>query len=312
MIGIEFSVIVCTYNRSEILPQCLKSLTEQKFPRDRFEIVVVDNNSKDNTKGVVESFVKSSPITIKYVFEPKQGLSHARNRGVSESSGEVVAFIDDDSIVSPEWLKNVAEAFKIITPQPLCVGGKISLLWKVQKPLWFHDSKGGFLGELDYGSDIIPLKYPKTPYGGNMAFKKEFLIGIGGFDITLGRQGGLLLSNEEIDIFKKMFERGCYNVVYHPKAVIEHLVLDEKIQKVWFYRRHYWQGRSEVLMSNNLSRGKALQDIFRNLKEIFYNIIRVSVAILFLKPKSRSFLHTCTIFERFGKVVQLSMGLVKR
>lgn len=100
---IKISVVVCTFNRADILPLALQSLCEQTPHHDQTEIIVVDNNSPDNTRQVVDEFIEKYP-NIRYCFEPIQGLSHARNRGWREARGEYVGYLDDDAKAPPEWL----------------------------------------------------------------------------------------------------------------------------------------------------------------------------------------------------------------
>src|SRR5208337_117373 len=120
----DLSVIICTYNRSGHLGNVLKSLSNQEFPHElQWEILVIDNNSSDNTFEVAGEFRSTSRVPVRYVKEEKQGLSHARNRGVVESKGKYVAFTDDDAITDCEWVNALYEAFQKYGCD--CVGGKI-------------------------------------------------------------------------------------------------------------------------------------------------------------------------------------------
>src|SRR3989344_835324 len=101
----HISVIICTYNGEKTILKCLESLNKQIFPKNKVEIIVIDNNSSDNTKGIVFNFIKKSKFKIRYIFEPELGLSKARNRGIKEAKGNIVAFIDDDILLANNWLK---------------------------------------------------------------------------------------------------------------------------------------------------------------------------------------------------------------
>src|SRR5208283_4457645 len=104
----RISVILCTYNRASILISALESIVAQTLPESvEWEVLVVDNNSCDQTREVVEDFCRRYPRRFRYVFEPNQGLSHARNSGIREALGEVLAFMDDDVTVEPGWLDNL-------------------------------------------------------------------------------------------------------------------------------------------------------------------------------------------------------------
>ncbi len=129
----DISVIICTFNRSSHLRNVLKSLSEQVVDEKLiWEIVVVDNNSKDDTFEVIKSFHNSSYIPVRYVKEQKQGLSHARNRGIQESLGKYVAFTDDDAVVDKRWVSSLYETFQKYKCD--CVGGKIYLKPAKQLP----------------------------------------------------------------------------------------------------------------------------------------------------------------------------------
>ena len=131
----DFSVIVCTYNRAENLPSCLGKLALQEgLPGIAWEVVVVDNNSTDGTKGTVEELARALPISVRYVFEREQGLNHARNRGVAESTGTYFSFVDDDIAVSPRWL---ASLYRALTENDAdAVGSCIHLDERVRLPRW--------------------------------------------------------------------------------------------------------------------------------------------------------------------------------
>ena len=132
----KISVVVCTYNRSEYLRRMLMSLREALIPEHlSCEIILVDNHSTDNTKYVFEEIARPHRSNWKYVFEEKEGISHARNRGVREAKGEIIAFTDDDVIVDKYWIQNICKAFEE-NSDVVCVGGKILPIWEIPKPEW--------------------------------------------------------------------------------------------------------------------------------------------------------------------------------
>jgi len=131
------SVVVCTYNHSFLLKNCVTSLYEQTLAKDKYEIIVVDNNSKDDTAEVVKAF-KNDEL-IRYIFEEQQGLSHARNRGVSEAYGSYIAFIDDDAKAAPDWLEVAFQILNSTQPALDCLGGPCYPFYLSEKPKWFLD-----------------------------------------------------------------------------------------------------------------------------------------------------------------------------
>ena len=243
------SVIICTYNRAGLLKESIQSVLEQDFPSDQFEIIVVDNNSTDNTRDVVKELSEKFHIPIKYIFEGKQGLSHARNRGIQEAHGEILTFLDDDSIAEKQWLVNLVSGYD--DPLVVCVGGQIKLSWVSEKPEWLTPSMEIPLGKLNYGDTIKELEYPQTPFGGNISFRKSTLHKVGFFLPHLGRDSVNLLSNEEVELCFRIYREG-WIIKYIPNAVVYHRVSPERLKKLWFYHRTYWQGRSNAILDINI------------------------------------------------------------
>ena len=190
----KISVVVCTYNRCEDLRRALQSLILQDFPASDYEILVVDNNSKDGTKGVVSEFTQ-----VRYVLEEKIGLSYARNRGIEESRGDIVAFIDDDARADKEWLKNFSSVY-IEDYNAGCVGGRVIADWRgLREPSWWHPALNS-VSKFQYSSVRTTLKYPYFPIGTNISFRKDSLVRAGMFNPVFGRNGTKMLACEETDI----------------------------------------------------------------------------------------------------------------
>jgi glycosyltransferase involved in cell wall biosynthesis len=138
----RFSICLCTYNRAHILPYCFESLINLNIPAGcGAEILVIDNNSGDNTKGVVASFSRRSPIAILYFHEPQQGLSAARNRAMKEACGDYVGFLDDECVVQPDWLEIVVADIDEFAP--FIIGGPyIGAFLPGTAPAWFKPEYG--------------------------------------------------------------------------------------------------------------------------------------------------------------------------
>src|ERR1700685_1825619 len=113
----RISICICTYNRAHILPYCLNALVRLRAPANcEAEILVVDNNSCDNTKYVVDNFAERSPISIRYFHESQQGVSAARNRATREGHGDYISFLDDECVVQPNWLEVVVSDIEEFSP----------------------------------------------------------------------------------------------------------------------------------------------------------------------------------------------------
>lgn len=244
----KVSAIVCTHNRSELLGRTLQGLAEQDFPSSDYEIIVVDNLSVDKTRDVALEFIVryKEKMKIRYVVEEKIGLSHARNRGIEESCGEIIAFIDDDARAEKKWLSALRKVYED-KRDAMCVGGKVILEWSSPRPSWWSSEMDPHLSAVDYGDALKRLSYPEYPYGTNISFTRSAVKGAGMFNPELGRIGKKLLAGEEIDLCLNIEKMG--GVIYYcPDMVVYHLAQPERINKRVIHRRAYWHGRSCALV----------------------------------------------------------------
>jgi len=173
----DISVVVCTYNRAALLTRTVESLFAQQAEAARFEILVVDNNSTDNTRAIVESLQTKSPVRLRYFFEPRQGNAYARNTGVEQAQAPIVAFIDDDVVAADGWVSAIKSGFDRY-PQLSFIGGKVLPLWDTDPPSWLTRSHWAPLALLDYGDEEkeIAGQMPLGLLTANIAFKKEVFI----------------------------------------------------------------------------------------------------------------------------------------
>jgi len=246
------TIAICTYNRCAALEETLASLLAVRMPDGLpIEILVVDNNSTDGTKDAVERFGVVQPGTIRYVFEPRQGLSHARNAAIAYARAPVLAYVDDDVLFHPHWLLALLERFAA-DPDLMCLGGRVVPVFEGGQPSWLTPYLASAYGELDAGSEPRPLRYPEHPYGLNMAFRREVLDALGGFDPRLGRSGARLLSGEETELFARAHRAGL-KTGYTPDAVVFHRIPRSRATRSWALRRYYWAGVSRAIMHRGLS-----------------------------------------------------------
>jgi glycosyltransferase involved in cell wall biosynthesis len=280
----NISVVVCTYNRGELLNQTIESILNQSLSIDSYEIIIVDNNSTDKTASIVYDLQKAHTRLI-YVFEPELGLSNARNRGLAEAKGDFVAFIDDDAIADPDWLINLWQAC-ILNNRVVGVGGKIDLIWSRKRPSWLPDELLGYLGNLDLNSELSILKNTEYPYGGNMAIKRKHALKMGGFSKRLGRKGGNLISSEEQELFFRLAADKSGVVVYTPFAIVHHIVPPARLTLSYFLKRSYAQGVSNIILHKDLSeedRGSVV-----GLKA-YLKVVKPVLVCLFLITKTTMF-----------------------
>ncbi|MEH2292156.1 glycosyltransferase [Nostoc sp.] len=255
----SISVAICTYNRADRLYLALDALRHQTLAAERFDILVVDNASTDRTPEVCQEFASSLPH-LRYVFEPVQGLSKARNTALQEVKSSYIAFLDDDAIPCPSWLASLLHTFQTVRPEPVCVGGLIRPLWELPKPDWVHPTMETLFTILDGGDQPRWFRPNEFPWGANVAYQRDALLKIGGFHEKLGRRGKSLLSGEEYLLNATLQSQGG-GFYYHPEAAIEHWIPKERIDPNWLVRRNFWQGRSVALIENMLGKSRTRQQI---------------------------------------------------
>jgi glycosyltransferase involved in cell wall biosynthesis len=240
------SIVICTYNNAGKLEAVLESLRDLVCPAAlKYEILVVDNNSSDETKGVVERCQASWGRRLRYIFEGTQGLSHARNRALREAEGDIVSYIDDDVKVDPGWLSAVVKAFEEYSAA--VVGGKSYLIYPSQRPAWLPEEYESLLSKLDYGDQAI-VGLDKDLFGLNFSVRKELAVRLGGFDTSLGRCRRSLASGEESDLLRRIRETGGL-AVYEPRAVVGHVVSPERTTVRWLAKRLFAAGRDGVVIA---------------------------------------------------------------
>jgi glycosyltransferase involved in cell wall biosynthesis len=245
----RISVVVCTYNRDLYLSHCLINLKDQDFNKDDFEIIIVDNNSTDNTSTICLNFIKQNPeLKILYFLEEKVGLSHARNTGITLSSGEIISFIDDDGFAKSNYLKSInAIASDINFKEYLAFGGKVIPVYNEDKePKWLSKYIEGVVSKVDLGDRIIPFN-KKYPAGCNMVFRKEVFDVYGGFNSDLHTRG------DDKYVFDKL-KKNNVKILYSPTIEVEHFIDDYRLEKKFIIRLSKIIGQSEAirLKDNNL------------------------------------------------------------
>lgn len=265
------SAVVCTYNRCNRLEGAISGLENQCYPKELYEIIVVDNASTDATRDEVLHLQSRMTVPLRYILEEKAGVSYARNAAVKVASGEIIAFIDDDAIATPEWLIRIANEFK--DPDVVCVSGRIDLIWEVPRPSWLPLEFEGYLGSNFYfGNCRREIAGDEAPFEGNLAVLRQALLQVGGFSPDFGPRGDEMIMLEGAILARKL--RNLGKVIYSPFPVVGHLVPAEKVQKAYFLRRSYLQGWSNGLMEAYLHPEQSLALKVKNLTVDSYLIIK--------------------------------------
>lgn len=218
------SVIICTYNRDKYIYNVLKSLADNTLPYQEYEIVLINNNSTDRTAAECDRFHTNFPhIRFRYFTEHKQGLSHARNRGIQEAEGDMLVFIDDDAFTSPNYLSNLKKHLSQHADLN-AFGGKIVPAFETgETPRWYSAISSSFVSALDKGRQVKKFNGKGYPIGANMGFYKKSLELTGVFETSLGRNKNNMLGGEEKDLFNRFKKKGL-NIYYLPDVAVKHMI----------------------------------------------------------------------------------------
>ncbi|WP_048717623.1 glycosyltransferase [Bacillus sp. 522_BSPC] len=240
----KLSIIICTYNRCELLMKTLMSINKLKaIDSNEIEVLVVDNNSNDNTKEIVSECKEILDYHLIYILEQNQGLSYARNTGIVRSQSSYIAFLDDDAIPSEDWAKIIIETFDN-NPNIKSIGGPIEPNFEIDRPSWLSKDIEPLFTILNLGEKEIPFPSKRLPMGANMAFRKEVFKDIE-FPIHLGRKGDSLISGEESWVFSQIKDLGV--IYYCPKAKVKHFISKERLTKEWIKKRYINEGISKAM-----------------------------------------------------------------
>jgi glycosyltransferase involved in cell wall biosynthesis len=251
---LRFSVVVCTYNRAAYLSGTLESIAQQTYSAGNFEIIIVDNNSPDDTADICQAFINQySSLSVRYINELNQGISYARNRGVSEAKGTFIAFLDDDETVEPCFLQNLDAFFRLYPDAELCSEPVVPVL-ETPTPVWMSPFTMRLItGAYDKGKEIKTVGAKDYPGTGHATFRTVLFYRYGGFNTDLGRKGTSLLGAEDKDFFLRLIQKRvkCY---YVPSAIIYHHIPAYKLTEEFFNRITYAIGKSERIRTLSISK----------------------------------------------------------
>jgi glycosyltransferase involved in cell wall biosynthesis len=243
----KISAVLCSYNRARFIIDAVESIFSQEYDRNLYEVIVVDNNSKDNTTELLENYKRTHPgYNFRYVVEYNQGVAFTRTRCAREATGEIVAYLDDDSIAQPGWLSSIALFFDQ-HPDCYSTGGKITPRFLTGIPDWYSKYFFGLVGNFDQGPRVKQLTGVRYPCGANMAFRKRVFEEIGYFNTDLGRKGNGLLATEEKDIYMRILAHH-HTVYYLPHVAVIHNVESNKFDKNYVKRHSRGIGGGERLL----------------------------------------------------------------
>jgi len=234
----EISVAVCTYNRADVLPKCLESLANQSANKELFEVLIIDNNSTDETKKLAEDFCKEHR-NFSYIFEEKQGLSQARNRAIDEAKGTYLAYIDDDAIADREWVKSILDCFNQTNADVL--GGPVKSFIDTEKIPRFYDAKTHDFYCGDERKRLQPPKFSFGFSGCNTCFKKSLFDEFGTYLTDLGMIGNKQRMGEDSEMGYRLLKANKI-FYYEPGMKIDHHIRMNNITFTGILKRSYDTG----------------------------------------------------------------------
>ncbi len=239
---LRVTVAVITYNRSRYLRETLAGLVNQAFPADAWELLVVDNNSTDDTGAVVASFAGSNP-SPRRILETRPGLDHGRNRAIEEARGDIVALVDDDIVVAPDWLAELVAPFSSAgSPGIGVVGGEVVPVFPDGLPAWLE----GAHRPLSFRADAGPLPPGQAPMGANFAFPSSVFARLGNFDASLDRQGSKLFGGGDSDMIRRIRAAGL-EVWFVPGAKVLHQIPAGRLTLRYALRHAFDSARSRIV-----------------------------------------------------------------
>jgi GT2 family glycosyltransferase len=239
------ATIVATHDRHDMLEAALASLAAQSLDGSAFEVVVVDNSPDQAAAAEVARRHEGRP-NLRYLLEPRPGLSNARNVGAAAARAPLLHYMDDDAEAHPDLLARLIEAFEALGAD--AVGGRVTPVFPGPRPAWLDDSLLGYLTVVDWGGELRLCAEGEWLAGANIAFRRTALEAAGGFSRSLGRIGGagVLLSNEETELLARIGRAGG-RIAYAPAAEVRHHIDPARLDPGWFRRRIAWQAVSEFI-----------------------------------------------------------------
>ena len=312
-----FSIVIPTYNRAQLLLSLLDSLERLHIPENTgCEILIVDNNSPDHTREIVDEFIKRKNMPIHYFFEKKQGATHARNRGIREVRGEIIAFLDDDETVDKNWLVALREGFDRF--QCVGIGGKVVAKWTSPHPDWYTmegpfrivgPTSGHNLGD-DYAKYSLETPMPST---GNLAVKRECFQKYGCFstDLGLGPIGNIPGIGDDTEFCLRLFKGGG-KLIYSPKAIVYNVVHKERVTKEYCKSYHFLFGRVQAKIyepeEGVRTYGNVPRYLFREYLEALLSLMGAAVR----REKQARFYYRLRLSRISGQIFQLLQQRQKR
>ncbi len=278
----KLTLIIATYNRALQVLETLSSVILQDADPALWECIVVNNNSSDDTIDRVNEFISNHPtFDIRLVTEHKQGLSHARNCGMSAATTPLFAIIDDDELIVPTFISSYINFFET-HPDVAVGGGEIVAVYRSARPKWMSKyTEQPIANPMNLGEKARPFPRRMIPGGGNMAIRRSAIEKHGAFDPELGRKGGQLIGGEENNLFERL-RQGGEQIWWVPGAVMHHLIPDEKLERAYLDRLWFNIGVSQFRRAQIEGEGERGTNIVTLEREAIKWMATLLIAILYM------------------------------
>lgn len=289
---IDLSVIIPTKNRSRRVADLLDSLSMQEKVSFNWEVIVVDNDSSDDTKAITEKKISELGINIRYVLEKKFGLHAGRHRGAWEAKGRFIGLLDDDMILASTWLNGVS---LVMDGTADAVVGRILPKWEADPPSWLKEmivgGEFGYLGILDLG-DTVKKVDPQMVFGGNSFLPRAMVFELGGYHPDGVPNDLLRFRGDGESAFMMKFRDRGYTSYYDPSATAYHIIEPSRMTIEYLCKRAYNQGISNSFTEIRNNKGIVNEKIELNNQDhhnnsLLYRIRHKSFKVLFVDGINR-------------------------
>jgi glucosyl-dolichyl phosphate glucuronosyltransferase len=275
------SVIIPTRNRGLLLSQTLESVSQQTFPKEEYEVIVVDNGSTDNTVEVIELFRRRPGFNLRAVREDRAGLMFARHAGAVAAASEILLYTDDDVVADPNWVERIYACFA--DQDTMAAGGRVKPRFDAPVPSWLYqfgdEENCGPLSLIKLEPGISTIESPQYLYGCNLAIRKAILFQVGGFNPD-GFPNHLLKyrGDGECGLLDKLYRR-AFKIRYDSEAVVYHIIPESRLRKEYFLNRAQREGFSKAYSVLRYAKPQ------QRMITLLYDISRSIAGILFFKLK---------------------------
>jgi glycosyltransferase involved in cell wall biosynthesis len=242
------SIVMPTYNRGGALRPAVESAIDQTAAPESYEILVVNNNSTDDTAQVLQRLAETYAPRVRPIREGRQGVSYARQAGIEHARADIVAFFDDDVRVTSNWVETIVKTFRE-HPEVDCIGGKVLPDWGTPPPSWLTPSHWAPLALQDFGDELMQVSFenPRGLISANLACRKDVFARVGTFSPEFQRVKDGIGSLEDDEWIRRLWKAGG-RALYVPELVTTTEVPSSRLTRAYHRRWHRGHGKFYALL----------------------------------------------------------------